>query len=315
MEAHSWGGAVKRVVIGVGTHNRQEMLAECMKSLQAQELFEEQKAVYAVSIAVIDNAGTLPDNFTRAHAGKFPVQLLREPVPGYSAPRNRAVEYALSQGAAMLAFLDDDEVADRHWLAHLLQTKEMFHADIVTGPVTSIILDARRQWMAGAQPFKGRVDYKTGKILKSAYTHNIVIDANVLRRHPVAFPPHFSDIGGEDFYFSARAAMEGSRIVWCNEAGVSEKVPPARTTLHWVMRRGQRVSLSWSRACRMLYGRKAYLMILLYGLWRTARAALFFVRGLFLFSRAELVTSIFYTAQALGTIAAGFDRPRRKTDL
>ncbi|MBA3498152.1 MAG: glycosyltransferase [Gemmatimonadales bacterium] len=70
----------------------------------------------ALEILVVDNAP--PDDATRAAvAARFPaVRYVREPRPGLDFARNRALECASGD---VVAFLDDDAVADPGWAAAL----------------------------------------------------------------------------------------------------------------------------------------------------------------------------------------------------
>ena len=66
-------------------------------------------------ILVVDNAPS--DDRTRDLADRWPeVRYVREPRPGLNFARNRALREARGE---ILAFLDDDVIADRHWLAGL----------------------------------------------------------------------------------------------------------------------------------------------------------------------------------------------------
>jgi len=68
-----------------------------------------------LEILLVDNAPS--DDSTRDLAGQWPeVRYVREPRPGLNFARNRALREARGE---ILAFLDDDVIADRHWLAGL----------------------------------------------------------------------------------------------------------------------------------------------------------------------------------------------------
>ena len=98
-----------RVTAAVCTHDRVAMLARALDSLVAQ-----QPAV--AEILVVDNAPR--DDTTRELvAARYPgVRYVREPLQGLDFARNRALAEARSD---VVAFLDDDAVADRGWAAAL----------------------------------------------------------------------------------------------------------------------------------------------------------------------------------------------------
>ena len=54
--------------------------------------------------------------------------------------------------------------------------------------------------------------------------------------------------GGEDTEFFAYLGSRGAVMVWCDEAIATEKVPPERLTLRWLLRRNYRVGLNYADA-------------------------------------------------------------------
>src|SRR5213078_4731473 len=86
----------------VCTRDRPDALSRCLSSLLAQQYPR-------LRVLVVDNA-PVHDEATRV-AG---VDYLHAPTPGLSNARNAAV--AATPGE-VLAWLDDDTVADPHWLA------------------------------------------------------------------------------------------------------------------------------------------------------------------------------------------------------
>ena len=122
----------------VCTRNRPAQLTACLDSLLAQ-------AYPRFRVLVVDNA---PDDdatarVVRAAAERGPVDYLAAPVPGLSNARNVAV--AATPGE-ILAWLDDDTVADRHWLAEVARAlDEHPMADVVCGTVVPAELETQAQ--------------------------------------------------------------------------------------------------------------------------------------------------------------------------
>jgi O-antigen biosynthesis protein len=95
----------------VCTRGRPARLLACLQALR-------QQAYPAFEVVVVDNAagdGSVRD-LVVASQDRPPVRYVAEPRPGLSWARNAGVEAAAGD---ILAFLDDDEEPDRHWLAGL----------------------------------------------------------------------------------------------------------------------------------------------------------------------------------------------------
>jgi glycosyltransferase involved in cell wall biosynthesis len=129
-----------RITVVVCTRDRPGQLARTLESLLALEYPRDR-----LRILVVDNAsrdGTTRD-VVRAAASRGPVEYLWEPVPGLSRARNAAV--AAKPGDA-LAWIDDDEVADRYWLAELARALvDHPEADVVCGAIVPAELKTAAQ--------------------------------------------------------------------------------------------------------------------------------------------------------------------------
>jgi succinoglycan biosynthesis protein ExoM len=61
------------------------------------------------------------------------------------------------------------------------------------------------------------------------------------------FDPAYGLTGGEDGDMLARLAQRGMRIVWCDEAFVTEPVEKSRLNLLWLLRRSMRGGQDFAR--------------------------------------------------------------------
>lgn len=125
--------------IAVCTKDRAKRLVRLLDSLEA---VKGTSRFCAVEILVIDNASM--DSATRdAVAGFEGVRYVFEPRAGLDFARNAAVHHATGD---LLAFLDDDVVADREWLAGLFAAWEACpDAGGFTGLVLPYKLDTEAQ--------------------------------------------------------------------------------------------------------------------------------------------------------------------------
>src|SRR6185295_16465392 len=79
----------------------------------------------------------------RSAARRGPVQYLREDAPGLSFARNAAVAAAPGE---ILAWIDDDEYADPHWLAEVARAlADHPEADVVSGVIVPAELETQAQ--------------------------------------------------------------------------------------------------------------------------------------------------------------------------
>ncbi len=108
--AGAGAGALPRLSVAICTRNRPEKVGRALRSLLSQSR-------PPLEILIVDNAPC--DDATRTLvAREFPqVRYLREPVRGLDAARNLALRAAAGE---VVAFLDDDAVADRDWAAAIL---------------------------------------------------------------------------------------------------------------------------------------------------------------------------------------------------
>jgi GT2 family glycosyltransferase len=104
------------VTVVVCTYNRAGLLRDTLTSLMALET----AGRFRYEILVVDNASTDETPAVVAAAEKrspVPLRGVREARPGVACARNRGVREARGE---WVAFFDDDQVADPHWLAELL---------------------------------------------------------------------------------------------------------------------------------------------------------------------------------------------------
>ncbi|MER5311839.1 glycosyltransferase [Streptomyces sp. NPDC002773] len=120
-----------RTSVIVATRERPEQLARALDSLLAQDHPD-------FELLVVDNAPRTTDTYDLV-TGKYAdrVRYVREDTPGLAGAHNAGLAAA---DGAVLAFTDDDVIADPHWLTALT---EPFADDPGLGCVTGLILPAR----------------------------------------------------------------------------------------------------------------------------------------------------------------------------
>lgn len=165
-----------RITVVLCTRDRPAGLRRTLEALRLQQYPD-------FEVLVVDNAPATDE--TRDLAGSFegpmPTRYVREPRPGLSWARNRGIEAAQGE---VLAFIDDDETPDPHWLAEIAWG---FTAAPNVGCVTGMILPAEIETKAQDwfEQYGGHSKGRT--VLKQ-----LVFDASANRsQHPLYPLPPF----------------------------------------------------------------------------------------------------------------------------
>jgi GT2 family glycosyltransferase len=129
------------VSVVVCTRNRAALLADALASL-----YDLSTDDFVYEIVVVDNGSTDGTRAVVKHAhaeSKHPIRYVHEAEPGIVAARNRGI--AAAQGN-WIAFFDDDQLADWHWLAELYRGATERGALSVGGAVNlALPADCERQ--------------------------------------------------------------------------------------------------------------------------------------------------------------------------
>jgi glycosyltransferase involved in cell wall biosynthesis len=245
------------VRVAVLTYRRPADLAQLLPRLVEQARAVSDQGTSA-DVVVVDNdpdgsAAALVAGFA-AVADGVRVHYEHEPVPGIAAARNRALRTA--SAADLLVFIDDDERPCADWLRLLLDTHARHRSAAVVGPVVSGFAAPPPDWVTAGRFFE-RLRRPTGSTVAVAATNNLLLDLRQLRRLGCEFDQEFGLSGGSDTLFTRQLHRGGGRLVWCDEAVVTDVVPPERATRSWVLRRALRSGNSWSRTTLALAGTPA----------------------------------------------------------
>jgi glycosyltransferase involved in cell wall biosynthesis len=222
------------VTVAILTYLRPSDVSEVIPPILAQAAEVTALGKYEVDVVVIDNdpAGSAGD-IVRGF-GAPTLRYYVEPRAGVSAARNRALDTA--RESDFLAFIDDDERPHPRWLQLLLETAENFHATAVAGRVVAEFEGLVDPWIAAGRFFV-RHSLPTGTQVVAAGAGNLLLDMRRIRAVGLRFDEKFGSTGGEDTLFTRSLTALGEKMVWCDEAVITDKVPAGRMTRRWVLSR------------------------------------------------------------------------------
>lgn len=218
-----------KVAVCICTCRRPAMLDDLLTSIEQIE-----HAGHELLVVVIDNDPMSRTREVLSRHAELAITFDVEPKRSIAAARNRSVSYALESGAEIVAFLDDDQLVDRWWLAELADSFSRFEADAVAGAVVPAFDASVPEWLR-AGGFYTRPRHETGSRACPSGIANFAITAATLARLPEPFGRHFKS-GGEDTYFFARMLHACGEPYWCDEAVVFEVVPRERGAT-WILGR------------------------------------------------------------------------------
>ena len=165
---------------------------------------------------------------------------------GIPFARNKAINCAGQNFEFdFLAFIDDDEVPHKSWLDELLHAQNLYSADVVSGPVLPYFNQSVPDWIYKGKFFE-RLRYPTGHLLEGAATNNVLISREILQKMQPCFDERLALTGGSDLHFFRRVYNEGYKLVWADNALVSEWIPASRANLVWLLKRNYRLGITES---------------------------------------------------------------------
>lgn len=226
------GKQVPHICVCVCTYKREELLRRTLGGLACQE----SDGAFTFSLVVVDNdsASSAKEVVVAfAKSSGIDTTYLVEPQQNIALARNRAVAVA---GGDLVAFIDDDEIPPKCWLATLFAALVTYGVGGVLGPVMPHFDTTPPTWVTKSGLWE-RPSYPTGTIIgwRMGRTGNVLLRREVLASEVGPFRPQF--LTGEDQDFFRRLIERGHRFVWCHEAVAYEIVPPVRWKLWFLIRR------------------------------------------------------------------------------
>lgn len=221
------------IVISACTYKRPDGLRALFESLKSITIPDD----ITISIRIIDNEPTPAAKelvSSLAKTMEVPVHYAHEKSPGIAPARNRALSDAKNDD--FLVFVDDDETVSHQWLAELWQVQNKTHANFVQGPVSLTVEDQDDAWMIESKLFALK-DFPDMAARDEAWSNNVMIDMNFVRKHNLKFDPALRFDGGEDTLFFQQMSAAGAKGIFAAKAHVFEIQPKERLTWKWAITR------------------------------------------------------------------------------
>jgi glycosyltransferase involved in cell wall biosynthesis len=225
-----------------------------------------------------------------------------EPKRGISYARNTAVSYT-NENTSFVIWIDDDEVPPANWLDELLHVQQEYSADIVWGPISPHFVDKNvPNWVIEGKFFEP-LSHPVGTSLTLAATNNVLVRAEIYKKHQLFFDERFALTGGSDTHFFWRASKMGFKIIWADQAFVDEWIPASRTKIQWLFQRAYRGGIVFSICESELEANwKLQLIRIVKGIIHILLGTIFLLPSLFL-KRHILVRNLLKIAKGAGTIS------------
>jgi succinoglycan biosynthesis protein ExoM len=294
---------MNRVAVAVATYQRTELLPGLLRSLSELRTRE------PFDVVVVDNdpAGSALPVLEELRSGlPYRLMVVHESEPGISAARNAALDAVANHD--LIAFIDDDEVAEQDWLQGLLDAKRRHGCAGVTGPVVYDHEVPPPPW-ALLGGFYTAPRFPEGASVPMAGTNNLLLDLATLRRLALRFDPAFGLVGGSDIVLTRALTDAGETIVWALGARVRETVPATRCRPRWLVRRAVRFGNSYAlmqltREHHLVGRCRVRAVLALTGLLRVGRGAAGLVLHPRINSEADGARALRTLLRGLGVLAA-----------
>ncbi|MBE9223967.1 glycosyltransferase family 2 protein [Phormidium sp. LEGE 05292] len=221
------------------THNREKYLGAAIDSLLAQDFPD-------YEIIVVDNASS--DRTREIVQARPSVKYVYEQITGLSVARNTGAKSATSQ---ILAYLDDDAVANPNWLSVLYAAYQSNEKLAIAGGKVTLI------WPEGILPPTWLSDDLAGNLGAYNLGDKIVyIDRPGLTPRGLNYSirrKFLEEIGGfdvnlgrvgkkllsnEELLMTEQALNRGWQVAYIPEALVQHNVSPERVNRQWFLSRG-----------------------------------------------------------------------------
>lgn len=217
----------------VCTYNREDLLADCLQSLDCQTFNPAQYEVIVVDNNSNDNTYKVADKFV---ADKPNFRLIAEPEQGLSNARNKGLAEALGE---YVAFIDDDARAPENWLETAARIVAAHSPDIFGGPAAPIFGCETPAWYKESYGIRGDMG-ETGWLKEGFIVGTNIFFRKELLEEYGGFDPDLGMKGDSIGYHEETALVyqafaEEKKVYYARELAVKDHVPDYKLSLVYFM--------------------------------------------------------------------------------
>lgn len=249
------------ITVLICTHNRAELLARVLESLNAARRPRQDVEILVVANNCSDGTRDLLERYRAADDGRLPLRWIAEPAPGKSHALNRGIPEIRTE---LTAFVDDDHRVDADYLVEIERASDAHpEIDVFCGRILPDWTGAEPRWVHDEGPFRiyplPVPRYDQGPAPKPITDEEGPVPGGgnlVLRRHVFELAGEFStelgprghDLGGgEDSEYVIRALRRGAKLLYWPGFVQYHYVDLERLTLSYIVRKGYQRTRSTAR--------------------------------------------------------------------
>jgi len=227
------------ISVCIATCNRPFLLSKTLESLKNQKT----NGLFTYEIIVVDNGTIYSDEIVDIfrQSNDISIKYYRQSIKNISLTRNECIEHSSGD---YIAFIDDDEIANKSWLIELYATLKLKKCSAVIGPVFPIFPMAKKLPFWYRHLYRYEKQFENLSIIKEGKTGNALIDKRYL--NDIRFDSNLGLTGGEDTDLFNKIQNIGGLLYYTTEAIVFETVEEKRLTFKWVFFRNVRCTQGYS---------------------------------------------------------------------
>lgn len=227
---------IEYIIIAICTYKREKLLERLLVNLQKINYPSFKTEILVVDNDINQSAKEVCEKFKKK--AKINIVYSIEENRGFSNARNKALKKSFNLGATHIAFIDDDEIADKNWLINHVDFYNKFNdIYISSAPTYKKFEQNYPDYIVNNITFKSISHKELGKLKKTAAGGNVFFPLDIVKHSNIYFDDTLNVTGSEDTDFFGRLSNAGYKIGWNNNAVNYEIVQSDRANIKWILKR------------------------------------------------------------------------------